>query len=325
MKNYTIQKYSVQDASQWNEFISCSKNATFLHNRNFMDYHSERFEDFSLVVLDDDKWVAVLPANVSNNEIHSHQGLTYGGLLYDDKLKLESIIEVFQAILQFLNENKIEKLYLKSIPSFYFKKPADELNYALFLTNAKIIRSDCLSIIDLTKDFFVSKTRKESIRRGVKNNLIIKEEFVFDNFWNEILIPNLDKKHNAKPVHSLDEIKKLHQLFPDNIRQFNVYYQDKIVAGSTVFVFDEVAHPQYVSGQKDKNELGCLDFLYDYLIKEIFKDKKVFDFGPSHEQNGKKINKGILFWKESFGVSTVSQNHYEIETKNFNLLDNILI
>jgi hypothetical protein len=43
------------------------------------------------------------------------------------------------------------------------------------------------------------------------------------------LIPNLSGRHNAEPVHSLEEIARLKELFPDNILQFNVYHNDAIV------------------------------------------------------------------------------------------------
>ena len=323
MKKYDIKLYSNADFSDWNNFVATTVNGTFLHNRNFMDYHSDRFRDYSLIITTIDKIVAVLPANIVENQVNSHQGLTYGGLLHTEKLKLGEVLMIFQIILKFLNDNKIDKLTLKTSPAIYHKKPADEINYALFLANAKIIRSDCLSVIDLQKTFFISKTRRESIRRGQKNNLEIREDFNFDGFWNEILIPNLESKHHAKPVHSLEEIIKLQKLFPENIRHFNVYFNDKIVAGSTIFLTDTVAHPQYISGQEDKNQLGSLDFLYDFLINDCFKNKPFFDFGPSHENNGKQINQGILFWKESFGASTIVHDFYEVPTIHFSKLENV--
>jgi hypothetical protein len=61
------------------------------------------------------------------------------------------------------------------------------------------------------------------------------------------------------------------------------------------------------------------------LITEVFKEKIYFDFGPSQEQNGKKINEGILFWKESFGAKTTVQDFYEVKTANYLLLENVLI
>ena len=290
-----------------------------------MEYHNDRFEDFSLMVYEDDKLVSVLPANRVGDTLYSHEGLTYGGLVFQKSIKLGNSIIVLKEILYYLNENQIDKFNLKLIPSIYCDGFSEEIEYSLFLLEAKLTKRDCLSVIDLTKPFSISKTRKESIRRGVKNDLVIKEELNFELFWNEILIPNLDKKHKAKPVHSIQEITKLQNTFPDNIRHFNVYNGNNIVAGTTIFISEYVAHPQYISGNTQKNELGSLDYLYDYLIKVVFKDKKYFDFGPSHEQNGLKINEGILFWKESFGAKTTVQDYYEIETKNYNNLATVLI
>ena len=325
MKKYTVKRYDPKDYDNWNAFIAKAKNSTFLFHRDFMEYHSDRFQDYSLIVLDKEKWVAVLPANSVGNEIFSHQGLTYGGLVYDEKRKLSAVIKIFKTVLSFLNENKIEKLQLKLIPSIYHQKPAEELNYALFLAEAKLMRRDSLAVIDLTKPFAISKTRKECVRRGVKNKLVIKEELNFKLFWEEVLEPNLEKKHQAKPVHNIAEIEMLQQKFPNNIRHFNVYQNDKIVAGTTIFISENVAHPQYVSGMSNKNELGSLDFLYHYLITSVFKEKRFFDLGISNEEQGKKLKKGLVFWKESFGASTIVHDFYEVKTSNYVKLENVIV
>ena len=98
MKNYIVKRYQENDYENWNAFIGQAKNATFLFHRDFMEYHNDRFQDYSLIVLDGEKWVAVLPANIVGNEVFSHQGLTYGGLVYKEKVKLASIIEIFKCI-----------------------------------------------------------------------------------------------------------------------------------------------------------------------------------------------------------------------------------
>lgn len=325
MKKYTIKRYEPKDYENWNAFIGKAKNATFLFHRDFMDYHNDRFLDYSLIVLDKEKWVAVLPANVVGNEVFSHQGLTYGGLVYNEKVKLASVIEIFKEILSFLNENNIEKLQLKLIPPLYHQKPAEEINYALFLAEAQLIRRDSMAVIDLSKKNNLSKLRKRSIQKGISNDFVIREVDDFEDFWNKILILNLAKKHQAKPVHSLQEITKLRALFPENIRQFNVYQNEIIVAGTTIFESSNVAHCQYISGDEIKNELGGLDLLFHHLIIETFKNKRFFDFGISNENKGQKLNNGLSYWKESYGASTIVQDFYEVESANYNLLDTVLV
>jgi hypothetical protein len=321
VRNYSVKQYQESDYDNWNAFIGQAKNATFLFHRDFMEYHKDRFEDFSLLIFEDEKVVAVLPANRVGNEIFSHQGLTYGGLVYKEESKLTTVIIAFRAVLLFLEANGIQKLHLKTIPSIYHSKPAEEIQYALFLAEAQLVRRDSLSVIDLSQQYIFSKIRKRGIQKGKINRLIIKEETDFESFWNEVLIPNLDKKHGAKPIHSLEEMNVLKNIFPSNIRQFNVYYKDKIVAGTTVFESEKVAHCQYISKYENKENLGSLDFLYHFLITEVFANKRFFDFGISNESQGKKLNDGLSYWKESFGASTIVHDFYEVETANYVKLD----
>lgn len=325
MKNLSVKQYHESNYKQWNTFVGQAKNATFLFHRDFMEYHKERFEDYSLMVFENEKLVAILPANRAEDTVFSHQGLTYGGLVYNEQIKLSDVLAIFQSVLFFLNRNAIEKLHLKTIPFIYHTKPAQEIEYALFLADAQLVRRDSLSVIDLSKENPISKIRKRGIQKGINNGLIIKEVTDFEPFWNEILIPNLDLKHNAKPVHSLTEIIKLKTLFPENIRQFNVYFNDKIVAGTTIFESENVAHCQYISKFEGAENLGSLDFLYSFLIKEIFAKKPFFDFGISNEAQGKKLNEGLSYWKESFGASTVVHDFYEVKTINYKAFETVLI
>ncbi|PJJ09051.1 acetyltransferase (GNAT) family protein [Flavobacterium sp. 1] len=324
MKNYSVKQYQESDYDSWNTFVNQAKNATFLFHRDFMEYHKDRFEDFSLMVFDGEKTVAVLPANRAGEHVYSHQGLTYGGLVYKENLKLASVIQVFKAVLFYLNENKITKIQIKTLPSIYHNKPAEELNYALFLAEAQLIRRDTLAVIDLSKPFQFSKIRKRGIQKGVSNGLIVKEENDFKSFWNQVLIPNLQSRHNAEPVHTLEEIQLLKSHFDKNIRQFNVYYNEEIVAGTTVFESENVVHCQYISKYEEQENLGSLDFLYDHLINNVFAHKHFFDFGISNENQGKTLNDGLSYWKESFGANIIVHDFYEVATIHFSKLENVL-
>ena len=290
-----------------------------------MEYHSDRFEDFSLMIFQEDKLVCVLPANRAGATIYSHQGLTYGGLVFQTNIKLANSIAIFRDILIYLNENQIDKLNLKLIPSIYCNGFSEEIEYSLFLLKAQLIRRDCLSVINLLNLISFSKIRIRGVKKGSINNLIIKEVNDFEEFWTKILIPNLEFKHNVKPAHNLDEISKLKKIFPKNIRQFNVYYKDEIIAGTTIFESQNVAHAQYISGNESKLINGSLDYLYDNLIKVVYKDKKFIDFGISNEDQGKRLNNGLSYWKESFGASIVVHDYYEVETLNYIKLDNVII
>ncbi|MDR6301210.1 GNAT family N-acetyltransferase [Mesonia maritima] len=325
MTEIVVEKYRSTSKNDWNTFVKQAKNATFLFDRDFMDYHQDSFQDFSLMIYEGEKLLALLPANKVENKLYSHQGLTYGGLILSKKIKFEKVLLVFQSILQFLKENDIETLQLKLIPQIYVTYPADEITYLLFLLKAERVRCDISSAIQLKNPQKIQSNRLEGVKKAKKNGLIIKKESQFSNFWNEILTPNLEQTHNAKPVHSEEEIKLLAEKFPKDIHQFNVYLNEKIVGGATIFETENVAHVQYISANHQKQELGTLDFLFQHLIEKEFKHKNYFDFGTSNEQQGLKLNKGLSYWKECFGARSVAHEFYELKTSNFERLQDIYL
>lgn len=327
MNKINIKQYSSAYYSIWNEFVAQAKNATFLFHRDFMEYHQDRFEDYSLLIFDDkDKLVAVLPANRVEDKVYSHQGLTYGGFIFNDKIILSKTLEVVKETLIYLNEKGIKAINLKLVPTIYHKIPSNEIDYILFLLEAKLYRRDTIAIVDLENKLPISRIRKRGIDKGIKKGLVVREVESFEDFWNKILIPNLQNKYEAKPVHSLEEIIYLKSKFPKLIKQYNVYHDTEIVAGITVFEKERVIHPQYVSGNESfNNELGSLDFLYNHLINNVYASKKYFDFGISNENQGKNLNETLHYFKESFGARTINQDFYEVKTANFILLENVLI
>lgn len=324
MSQFKIRKYTSHDYLTWNNFIDQAKNATFLFHRDFMEYHQDRFEDHSLIVEDEKGWMAVLPANKVDNVLYSHQGLTYGGLVLKETVKLEKVILIFKTLLQELHLNGFNSLVIKELPFIYSSSFSDDWKYCMFLVEAKLLRRDTLSVIDLGNEIKLTSGRKEGVKRGVKNELTIKEEG-FSAFWNSILIPNLQEKHQTKPVHSLSEIELLKSRFPSQIRQFNVYKNEELVGGTTIFESKKVAHAQYISANSFKNEYGTLDFLHHHLITKVFQQKCYFDFGVSNENGGHNLNGGLSYWKESFGAHTVTQDFYEVEVDKYTKLEGIIL
>ena len=321
MSNYRVEKYTKENRLAWDTFISEAKNATFLFARDFMEYHSDRFTDYSLLVYKDDLLYAVLPANIVGDKLYSHKGLTYGSLVLSKSAKLLYTFEAFKALLAFLNAKAISTLELRNIPTFYNTMPSDELSYFLFKANATLIKRDALMVIDTSTKIKFQKNRREGINKAKRNGLTIAVEDNFEGFWNEILIPNLQKKHGVAPVHSLEEIQLLATNFPDHIKQVNVYKDNVIVAGTTLFLTKTTIHPQYVSGNSDKNAFGSLDLAYDYIINHFDSSKRYFDFNISSEENGTALNSGLIFWKESCGARTYVADNYLIDTACYKTLD----
>ena len=76
-----------------------------------MDYHIDRFEDHSLMIYKGDKLVALLPANVKDNIVYSHQGLSYGGVVLVSEIKMKDSLEIFKVLLLYLHDQSFKQLY----------------------------------------------------------------------------------------------------------------------------------------------------------------------------------------------------------------------
>lgn len=315
MNDFSIIIYDKSHFEEWNRFIAKAKNATFLFHRNFMEYHQDRFDDYSLMVYKKDALVAVLPATIEKDVLKSHAGLTYGGLICASSMRSQTFFSIFEKILEFLEQRQVTSLEIKVIPAVYNTDFADEMEYVAFVTDATLTRRDLLSVIDLTKPTNFVTNKKSEIRKAIKNNLTVLETDDLTDFWEQILVSNLEHKYQKRPVHTLAEIRTLKAFFPDKIRQFNVY-SDRIIGGATIFETETTAHVQYISGVDIYNNLGGLDLLHAHLIENVFADKQFFDFGISNVEEGRKLNKGLLFWKEGFGARAVVQNFYRIKTAN---------
>lgn len=318
----TVTRYTPKNHQTWNEFVKQSRQGTFLFDRNYMDYHQDRFHDHSLMIYYKDKLYALLPANevvsASNNEIPqkelvSHQGLTYGGLLTCNKMTAELTCETFEAIGNYLKQEGFSKLTYKAIPWIYHKIPSEEDLYALIhVGKASLSAREISTTILLQNKLRFSEQRRRGVNKAKKNSLIIRQssqEDVFA-FWN-ILNNNLQQKYHTRPVHSNEELQLLISRFPENIIGYSVLKDEEVIAGTIIFITPQVIHTQYIGASEKGKEEGALDLLFDYLINQKKWNAPYFDFGKSTEDRGNYLNTNLIHQKEGFGGRGVSYDTYE--------------
>lgn len=308
---FRIEPYSIEQKNTWNTFVDNAKNSTFLFNRNYMDYHADRFQDCSLMVYRKDKLYALLPANRKDNTLYSHQGLTYGGLIMSNKTTALDILETFQTINDYLKNIGIEKVIYKPLPYIYHQIPSQEDLYALFrTTNAHIIGRNISSTIYQENKIKFIESRKSGIRKAISHNITIRMTDDYESFW-QILNANLKNKYGVAPVHTLDEIKLLQTRFPKNIKLYLAYKNEEVLGGTVLYLTKQVVHTQYISANLEGKELGVLDLLFDYLINHEYTNFPIWDFGQSTEDMGHILNESLIFQKEGFGGRGMCYDIYE--------------
>jgi RimJ/RimL family protein N-acetyltransferase len=320
-----VKRYTPDHQREWDTFLKAAKNATFLFRRDYMDYHCDRFADHSLMIFCGEKLAALLPANrATDGSLISHEGLTYGGLVVSRAATLHEVLGCFHAGLRYLHEQQISSLRYKRMPGFYNTLADDEVAYALFLLAARLYRRDCAVVVAQADRLPFEERRQRQIKKAGRANVRIVQETDFAAFWERVLTPRLAARHAVKPVHSVEEITLLASRFPENIRQFSVYCDDEIVAGTTIYETPTVAHAQYIAATDRGQKIGALDYLFAWLLDEFYRGKRYFDFGICNEQDGRVLNHGLQDWKEGFGGRGCAHDFYEIDTANYSKLESVL-
>lgn len=316
MDTISIEHYSSGHKAEWDDFVVRSRNGTFLLQRGYMDYHSDRFRDCSWMAYQNGKLRAILPANIDDaGTLHSHQGLTYGGWITPvGHLDGEDLLEIFGQAIEVWHKEGIKELDYKRIPYIYSKTPADEDLYALFRLGA--VRTGCglSSAIDLRDGVTFNQMQRRHLRKSQALPLTISEETNVAPFM-ELLTACLQERHGVNPVHTCGEMQMLRDRFPQNIRAFVLKLDGEAAPQAGVCVYDTgiVAHAQYIATTPQARELNLLTPLFHHLISEVFADRRYFDFGISTEDNGNYLNTGLLRQKFSYGATGVTYDRYSLK------------
>lgn len=309
---FEIKRYTPDDAEEWNRFVEESKNGTFLFNRGYMDYHSDRFTDCSFMIYRNGILWALLPANVAdNNTLCSHQGLTYGGLVMGKDVTAAAMIEMFGKLNEHVGNAGFCKVVYKAIPWIYHRIPAEEDLYAIFRECGAVLSSrEISSSIVMQRQIKWSRDRRYGINKARNNGVTVEETDRLDEFW-KILNNNLVGKYGVKPVHTLEEMQLLKSRFPHNIRLYVARRGNDVLGGTLLYITGQVVHSQYISACGEGKRLRVIDAIYDRILNHDFTEYCYFDFGKSTEDRGRYLNESLIYQKEGFGARGVCYDTYE--------------
>ena len=318
---YCIHKYQPDLQTDWDRFVKDSANGTFLHQRAYMDYHQNRFEDYSLMVYKDDQLQAVLPAHQKNQEIFAHNGLTYSDLLFLQKQRLEHRTAIISAVFLYLLQHNFSSIHIKTIPAFFHKIPNDANSFLYFNMQGDLRQIKAFFVLQ-TAFYRYNNDRKKNLKKLSKQNYVIDEDInQLPDFW-QIVTENLNRTHHTKPVHNLAEIQLLAKAFPNEIKLFTISQNQKILGGALLYIINQAVHFQYIHTNPEKDK-SVIDFLIDHIIKYFKNQYPYISFGTS-ATGSHTLNKGLAYWKESFGCQVFNQSIFNIDLNNFYNINKIL-
>lgn len=306
---FDIFRYTPDKQAEWDAFIAKSKNGTFLMYRGYMEYHSDRFTDCSLMFYLKEKLYAVLPANIDADTLYSHQGLTYGGLVMNERCTTAEVLQLFEEMNEWLREKGMKAVVYKPIPHIYSSMPAEEDLYALFRCGATLTARGISTAMDYQMLMKWHKDRHTALNRAKRNDIRVQKTHDISAFW-KVLTENLQEKHGVSPVHTQAEMELLISRFPDNITLYEATDETgQCLGGMLTYKTPRVLHSQYLAASPIGKKHGAIEAIMETVLAET--GFKYFDFGISTEQNGRLLNEGLIYQKEGFGGRGICYDTYE--------------
>lgn len=309
---WSIVPYNPSLREEWDAVVRRSCNGTFLFERDFMDYHADRFRDCSLLLRRSGRSVALFAACLEGNTVVAHAGLTYGGLLLADAVRGARAVSLMSAVCTYYREHLCaRRLVVKPVPWIYHERPCEEPLYALFRVGARL-EARAISSYVVSGSVPWSQLRRRQLRRAEGAEVRVREwscgEGV-DALW-PVLETCLKERHGVRPVHTSCEMRLLIERFPERIRLFVAEGTDgALLAGTIVFVCGHVWHTQYLCTSDEGRRVGALDAVVSRLCEQA----AALDFGVSTEHGGSILNEGLLRQKEGFGGRGVCYDTYVVD------------
>ena len=308
----TLKQYDPSMKPLWDRLVADAKNATFIHRRDYMDYHRQRFADSSLIAYRDNAPVALLPANRVDDTLYSHQGLTYGGwLTRAAHFDVAVMLQIFDAMSTYLPAQGINRLIYKPAPHIYHTYPAEEDLYAIFRYGGRIVGSNVSATVPIKEALRFNENARRGLRQAIASGAVVAETDDLAPYW-AILTDLLRQRYGVAPVHTLQEMQMLKDAFPANIRLFTATIEERTVAGVLIYDTGRVAHAQYIAASEEGKRKKVLPLIFDYLINKVYAATPYFDFGTSNEDGGHYLNEGLSRQKTGMGGRAIVYNTYEI-------------
>ena len=292
---------------RWNDFVRRSRCGTFLFDRGYMDYHSSRFTDCSLMAFNHrGRLLAVLPAEIDGQgTLASHRGLTYGGWVTPLRhFNGSAMLDIFASSTAWMRDNGVKTLLYKALPDIYPVTPAQEDRYALWRHGAAMSQCALSSALSLRRRAPRNESTRQALRLAAAQGITLGPSDNLPGYWS-MLTECLASRHGASPVHTLEEMTLLAGRFPDNIRLFTATRNGEILAGALVYFCTRTAHTQYMATTPEGRQTKALAALLDHIAAHHCAGLDYLDLGGSNEEGGQVLNSGLLLQKSGHGATGV--------------------
>ncbi len=306
-----IVEYNETYRNLWEQFVDDSNNGTLFAYQKFFDYHpKDRFKHRHLMFFERGKLVAICPeAEVKRDDgvwLVSHPGASFDGIITSTRSGISEALKLVDALINFARQEGYKGIELTRPPWIYYKLPENHIDFALFVSGGIYKKRELTSVVRLYSSIdenlrLFKTTARTAMRKAKKSGVKIEITNKWDEFYT-LLERNLKLRHGVKPTHTLSEIYKLTSLLPDKIILFGAFAEEKMIAGSTIFICNkQTLLSFYITQDYDHQNLRPLNLTFAEIMRwGIDRGYGWLDFGTYTLNN--IPNLGLARFKESLGA-----------------------
>lgn len=317
-----------EESSEVRDFIESSQNGTIFHRPAFFSYHGpakfppESYEWHHIAFRESGAIRGFLPGIIANEEgkrvYYSTLGASFGGLVSVES-SFSSREKLLEAALEhILESDRISEIVITQAPSIYDEEMDDTLDYLYLSKGFQVIKSELLMASrvrcggDFPRSIFKSRV-KSSVNQSRRNGVTCRLSDDIDEAYS--IIERDQAKFKKRPTHSLEELKRLNNIFPGRILFFTAHHESRPIAVVCLIKCNKnCCYTFYI----DQLEEGSKHRPIDLIIEEVFKyaSREKFgyvDFGPS--TFGLEPHRSLIFFKEGFGGRGIKKATYSYKVK----------
>ncbi len=317
-----IIKTDISKSTEWTDFLLLNYNL-FCDNK-FLEYNNVFNKDINwhhLMFKDKNKILAIINGNERSDKdgkvYVSCDGVSFGGFIFSDKVKISEMIEILKEFKNYLQANGFIKCIIRNPPSLYQNKVNEEYEYAMLLEGFQVNKYSITNIIDLNLFEFekLKNPKKRSIQKSALN---IQVDLIESNVtgrslkeFYDILLNNRELK-NVTPTHSLSELVFLKNSLPGRIKLFSAKIDRKVVGICTLFlVKNDIVLNFYLAADEEHKKDRVSDYLLYNSIEWSKKNNfRLYDIGTSSV--GNVLLQGLFDFKKKFMADGFLRKSYSI-------------
>lgn len=321
MKKIELIRYDPTLAQEWDLFIEQANNGTIFHKRAFLNYHPpDRFIDDSLLFYKEGRLLSVLPAARRHGDqekiLVSHPGASFGSFVVRNNLSLRDADSLIRLLKKYADSEHYGGLDLTLPPVVYLHRPSNYIDFALYQAGFRYRKREVSSVIPLdvaeeqVLDLFKPEARR-AVRRAQKLGVAVKQDTDFAAFY-AILQKNLRMRHNVVPTHTLEELLEISHIFPEAVKLFAAYAENRMVAGIVLFSANrKTTLAFYISHDETCQQYRAVNLLFYEVFRWCIRHGYNFlDFGIFTLNMAP--NWGLARFKESFGAQGVFRDSFRL-------------